>query len=753
MNLRQRNIRGLHRLQGAHVGVEARAARELQFVLDVARQVLVLLHPATQGRILEDERLVAGRQVCDDRIHRHVGDLGDVLQVELALLGQADRVAIGRRLGAVDLLLRVENALLEQRRFLRGGRRRRLPKSLGRCGRDRFRVVAFQAELDARVVVHQRLVGRVVQEPEVIHELVVDAVEFGALGFEDLGGRIRALVGHQVIGHLAQGQHALDAAEPSHAERLLFGPRGLGGEFAELDVTVGVVIDALHDALTLAEVTADGHVLAVQHDRRGSLIGLSGPSLADTLERRPLVLEDAVNLFGEVHARDRLQREFAALAAAAVHRALHRRLAEQHARVLRKIAVQGDGLVVLVEQAPLGVEPGHIVSRHAVALLAAQALQENDVGRHLGARVLREGVIRQAEGADELEVLRQVLARLRVSGVEEAAGHHERHDAARAQVHCRLGDHVVVDLEAGNFGALLVGVGDALVAERRVADGNVHATVGEFSVLEARRRQDLRVGVQVLGDQAGDRVDLGGEPLRACRHIGRHQADEIAGADRGLEESAALDAEVSQYPVHRPDDLGRGVVRVEHRLPHPEQLVRRQDALEFGVGLALLLRRGVVALENVLQAAPSDVLCERRLLFAGRVAVLALEFEHKAHRSQVCADSLTGRAGAERVRAGDGVVARVIAEARRELRFRLRGRRVVLDRLGHILQRSWLAGDLNLLYAVAIGSFRQNRSRLSCQASVAPIPCVFCSTLISISVRSAQAAASFSSRPSAFKVL
>src|SRR5690606_9395263 len=142
--------------------------------------------------------------------------------------------------------------------------------------------------------------------------------------------------------------------------------------------------------------------------------------------------------------------------------------------------------------------------------------------------VLAERIIGQADRAQELEVLGQYRAGLVVGGVEEAVRHHHGHHAARAQVHPRLGDDVVVNLHAVEVAAVLVPVGDAHRTKRRVADGQIKHAVGELGVLEAGAGQHVGIGVQQLGHAAGGGVQLGGVPFGGSGQVCRLQSDEVA---------------------------------------------------------------------------------------------------------------------------------------------------------------------------------------------------------------------------------
>jgi hypothetical protein len=141
--------------------------------------------------------------------------------------------------------------------------------------------------------------------------------------------------------------------------------------------------------------------------------------------------------------------------------------------VPHEVFVQQDlaALLVLVD---LGVQP-----RFALRLLVLlQLAQEDDVGGDFGAGVLGEGVVGQADRAQQLGLAGDVVAGAVAGRVHEEVGHHHRQHAVVAEHVDALGEEEVVDGEAADL--LARAVVHAHRAERRVADRQVEPAVGRL---------------------------------------------------------------------------------------------------------------------------------------------------------------------------------------------------------------------------------------------------------------------------------
>ena len=125
-----------------------------------------------------------------------------------------------------------------------------------------------------------------------------------------------------------------------------------------------------------------------------------------------------------------------------VHSAEGAELAQHIVRFSLEVFVERHGGAVLV-----GVVH-HIHPAGAVGLLTrGAALQDDDVGGHFGAGILRKGVIRQTDGPYQIGALGDVLTGLVAVAVQEAVGYHHGQHATRAQGIDRAGEEVVVNAE------------------------------------------------------------------------------------------------------------------------------------------------------------------------------------------------------------------------------------------------------------------------------------------------------------------
>ena len=129
----------------------------------------------------------------------------------------------------------------------------------------------------------------------------------------------------------------------------------------------------------------------------------------------------------------------------AVHGTERPELAQHVLRVLLKVFVERHDVALLIGEVHR-LEPRAISA--AAGLILQRLAQENDIGRHLCTGIFGERVIRQADSAQQVGTLCDVLAGLILRAVHKAVRHHHRHDATGAQRVHRTGKEVVVNAEA-----------------------------------------------------------------------------------------------------------------------------------------------------------------------------------------------------------------------------------------------------------------------------------------------------------------
>ena len=177
----------------------------------------------------------------------------------------------------------------------------------------------------------------------------------------------------------------------------------------------------------------------------------------------------------------------------------------------------------------------------------------NDIRTGVGA----ERIVGQADRAEEVRALGDILPCGAVLGVHGVAGCDEGHHAARTHLLQRLGEKVVVN---GKTELVVSSVVDLILSKGHVADGKVEEipSVGGFKACHG----NIRLGIELLGDSAGDAVQLH-TVQAASLHLLREKPKKIPDAHGRLQDVAGLEAHVLHRVVNGADNGGAGVVGVE----------------------------------------------------------------------------------------------------------------------------------------------------------------------------------------------
>ena len=184
-------------------------------------------------------------------------------------------------------------------------------------------------------------------------------------------------------------------------------------------------------------------------------------------------------------------------------------------------------------------------------------LQEDDVGHHLRTGVGFEGVVGQADRAQQLRPLRDVLTDFGRLFVHRIAGGHKGDHAAGSNLIERLGKKVVVN---GKTELVVSPVVDLVLSKGHVADGKVEEipSVGGFKACHG----NVCLGIELLGDASRNGIQLHAvEP--AAFHALRQHTEEVAHAHGRLQDVAGLEAHVAHRLIDRLDNRGAGVVSVQ----------------------------------------------------------------------------------------------------------------------------------------------------------------------------------------------
>ena len=170
----------------------------------------------------------------------------------------------------------------------------------------------------------------------------------------------------------------------------------------------------------------------------------------------------------------------------AIRSRYHFHLAQHHIRVVEEIAVHGDTVVVRPQLHPLWLNV-----HHAVTLL-----QEQNVRYHLRTRCRLEGIVGQADRAQQLRPLRDVLPHIAGALIHGVAGGDERHHAARPHLVQRLGKEILVD---GQVQPVIAPILHFELAERHIAHRHIEEVIGEVHLFIAANG-NTAAWVQLTGD-------------------------------------------------------------------------------------------------------------------------------------------------------------------------------------------------------------------------------------------------------------
>ena len=354
----------------------------------------------------------------------------------------------------------------------------------------------------------------------------------------------------------------------------------------------------LHHAAVLAVI--DG---AVDHRiREVAHVGISGNGfiyrfiVAQIGQRRFLIgAVDMANclmqLICEAHALFRENGE----ALPAVLRILLRQRAQNHLRVLNKVAVHGQAICVFTHMHPVRLNLDGSIP----------LLQEDDVRNDFCARVGAKGVVGQPDRAQQLRTLRDISAHLRGLLIHRVAGGDKGNHAARAHLVDGLGKKVIMN---GKTELIVSPVVDLIVAKGHIADGEVEevAPVRRFKA----RDGDVGLGIKLLCDAPCDTVQLYAVQATGL-HSFRQHSEEISNAHRRLQNVAAGEAHLRDSIVHRPNDDRAGVVCVERRGARRLVFLR----CEYGGKLPVFIcPRRLVGVKGICQTAPAHIAREHLLL-------------------------------------------------------------------------------------------------------------------------------------------
>ena len=327
-------------------------------------------------------------------------------------------------------------------------------------------------------------------------------------------------------------------------------------------------------------------------------------------------------------------------------------------RVVQVVAVDLDRLAgrrLVVAR----LHPGRITRGGDEALRALA--QHHNVGHHFRAGVLLECAGRQADGRDQLGLLGKLAANCGVLLVHRARGRDADHDPARANLIHGLQEEVVMEHRVQ---LVVAAIGNRRVLERPVPDDQIVEAVGRLRVLIAHDPH-VRAREKLLGNRAGRLVQFDAGQLAARLQVGRHHAEEVAGAHGGLQHLATLEAHAAHHVPHGQHGRRVGVVRVGDRA-----LGGLPGGLAQGVAqpLAALLPDALVLVDGALprtleqllaERSPPDVAGEHLLFVRRRLTTFFGQRLKQLERGAVAIEALNRRAADDLKRVVDVQILRL----------------------------------------------------------------------------------------------
>ena len=220
---------------------------------------------------------------------------------------------------------------------------------------------------------------------------------------------------------------------------------------------------------------------------------------------------------------------------------------QHHLRVVDEIPVDGKAVRILSKVYPIRFDLNGSVP----------LLKKDNIRNDLRTGVGLEGVVGQADRAEEVRALGDILPCGAVLGVHGVAGGDEGHHAARTHLIQRFCEKVVVDGEAEPVVSPVI---DLILSKGYVAHGEVKEvlSVGGFKA----RHGNIRLWIELLCDASRDGIQLHAVKPAAF-HALRQHTEEVAHAHAGLQNIAGLEAHVLHHVVNGADNGGTGIVGVE----------------------------------------------------------------------------------------------------------------------------------------------------------------------------------------------
>ena len=209
---------------------------------------------------------------------------------------------------------------------------------------------------------------------------------------------------------------------------------------------------------------------------------------------------------------------------------------QNHLRVVRKVAVDGDAICRLSQLHPCG-----FMVHGPVAFL-----QKDDVTDNIGARIGAECIVWQSDCSQQIRTLRNMLPGSRILTVQRITAGNKRHHAARTHLVDGFGEKVVVDRKSQLVVRLVV---DFIIAKWHIAHGKVIEIAAVSGFKSGNFYASFRV--ELLRNATCNAVQFYTVQAAVC-HAVRQQAKKITNAHGGFQYIAAAEAHALYRIIDNP---------------------------------------------------------------------------------------------------------------------------------------------------------------------------------------------------------
>ena len=530
----------------------------------IGRQILCCRFIALRvQRVAED---YAAKVICD-LLLRFARKLHHIRHIYLCLF--RERKSVGFRCGVYrqhrDLLL--DGSLREHIRF---------------ANKVALVIQHFQGGKQAvgAVIAECGVVCSGVDKPVFLAELIVEAVQSGLLLLNGFIGIVFRLILDERSYAISNSDHCLDTVFRSH--------RDFDGIHTAVFAVVNpTVIECIAE---IAYIRVCGnrtvfflrlHVVdLVFGDLRMDVLNCCGKLLAQLL-----ILVSNTGRFISIRAAD------------------HFHLAEDHVRIIYKVAVHGNAVGIPVQMNPIRLNVQKSVS----------FLKENDIRRHFRSGSTLEGVIRQTDSADKVSPLGDILSHGGIFLIQGSFRCDERYDAARSNLIQSAGKEIIMDEE---IMLVIAFIRHLELPKRDIANGSIEEAVRKIGLFKTLHRNGVAL-IKLLCDTPGNAVQLHTVELGGA-HAVRDKPHEIADAARRLQHISRLKAHVVHSVVNRLNDNRRRVECRQRRLSCRSIFILGENGSQFII-------MGIVFLKELSQAAPSDIIRQNSLFIRISQTMLVLQ--------------------------------------------------------------------------------------------------------------------------------